>query len=160
MCKIITEKKGSCPWAFGLCGLDSHISNKMLHMKTKTLQAVAFYLIFLTMFLLFSLETFKEYLANRTSFKVTREPLSVQDLPTIITCLEYPYGHFRLNYGQDLSIDVIVINQEVNKTITLQSKNSSLTMFGLQLNFFLFDTKKFLFYFLVHKNKKNLVYSR
>ena len=59
--------------------------------------------------LIFSWETVKEYFSGSTSYSVTKEPVTLHDLPTIAICWQFSFE--RVVYGQHFNMRVKIGNE-------------------------------------------------
>ena len=94
------------------------------------------YLLLLTGSSLFLYQTFQEYLQGSTFYSVSREPLTLHDLPTLTVCwkvLEWNHMGFQREYGKDFTIHVRVLEKE-EKIVTLIEDQSVPTLFSLRIH--------------------------
>ena len=66
-------------------------------------------------------ETWEEYSDGTTSFSVTREPMSLSDLPTIIAC--WFDASRRYKYGDDLEVEVKILEKDEKAVTLLEDKH-------------------------------------
>ena len=93
------------------------------------------YLLLLAGSTIFIYETFQEYLQASTFYSVTKEPLTLNDLPTLTLCwVLWPYGKIQKSvYGKNFTIDVRVLEKQA-KIITLIENQHVPTIFGLKIH--------------------------
>ena len=105
------------------------------------------YLALSTLCLVFVLQTIQEYNNGTTSFEVSQEPITLNDLPTFIICWNtFHYGwnssarkyyligfDNKYTYGLNLSIDLNVQETD-SRTITLRENEYISTLFGLEFH--------------------------
>ena len=69
-------------------------------MKIRRIIELVLYLILFTIALVNVLDTFKQYMERNTSYLVSKEPISLNDLPTLT--FTYEYSDFALHTGQNI----------------------------------------------------------
>ena len=108
---------------------------------------VLLYLALSTLCLVFVLQTIQEYNNGTTSFEVSQEPITLNDLPTFIICWNtFHYGwnssarkyyligfDNKYTYGLNLSID-LKVQETDSRTITLRENEYISTLFGLEFH--------------------------
>ena len=84
--------------------------------------------------LLFSLRSVQDYLAGNTSYSLSKEDISLKDLPTLSICLEfYDNEQGWLTYGADFNMTV-KISESKNKTVQLVEDESVQTLYSLKFH--------------------------
>ena len=106
---------------------------------------VFLYLSLLAGGLLFCWKNVHEYQLGATGYSASKEPISLNDLPTLVTCLDIKYLELlpfnKLTYGTNLVADFKVSHQETKfsnltekgKTVTLIQNKRVQTLFGLAI---------------------------
>ena len=91
------------------------------------------YLVLLVGGLVFVQTSWQDYIAGKTDVSVSKEPLSLKDLPTLTMCLVFDKTEW-LIYGQNYTIDVS-ISETKNQTITLEENKWVKALFSLEFHF-------------------------
>ena len=65
------------------------------------------YVIFIALAAFFLSGMIEEYLEGNTSFSITQQPMSKEDLPTVTVCLNSESSAVKMRYGRDLTIQTI-----------------------------------------------------
>ena len=68
---------------------------------------VIIYVIFISLAAFFLSGMIKEYLEDNTSFSITQQSMSKEDLPTVTMCLKSESSAIKMRYGRDLTIQTI-----------------------------------------------------
>ena len=79
---------------------------KVLNVFTKFLN-VLLYLVFTAGAIAFVSQSIREYLEFKTSLLVTKEPITLHDLPTVMLCFTIHEWGIKRNYGQDFVIKLL-----------------------------------------------------
>ena len=116
----------------------TEVDTDSLSSKTKLglLMKMLLYLGLLICALKFCNKSIKEYKKGSTSYSVSKQQISLKDLPTLIIC--WPVGEVygknvsKEIYGEDFTIDVKVIEKQ-EKTVTLSEHESIPTILGLSI---------------------------
>ena len=91
------------------------------------------YIFLLVAPVIFVKENFEDYLKDGTSYAITQEPLSLDDLPTVTLCWRITKYIKWSVYEKDVTIDAKVFeNQE--KTVTLSLNQSVQSLYGIEMS--------------------------
>ena len=103
---------------------------------------ILFYLSLLGGSVSFVWQTIKEYRDGATSYTETKEPVSLEDIPTLITCLSFEndglftfpaeLSLFPMTYGKDVVIHATILEKET-KTVVLLKDQHVQTLLGLDI---------------------------
>ena len=103
---------------------------KVLNLLTKSLN-VLLYLVFTAGAIAFVSQSIREYLEFKTSLLVTKEPITLDDLPTVMLCFTIHEWGIKRNYGQDFVIETLVWNK--GQKVTLEEKTVAEPFPGLEV---------------------------
>ena len=101
--------------------------------KSKTVLEAILYLGLLIGGLVFVSKDIKDYLSGTTNYSISKEPLTLKDLPTLTVCLSVRHQHEKIIYGPDFSID-IRITHIGESNATLQENKYVEVMSGLKIH--------------------------
>ena len=83
--------------------------------------------------LFFIREPFKDYMEGNTSYAVTKEPISIFDLPTLTFCITFDQKHGFFTYGKDFFLEFTIVEDQ-GKTTILEENKSVQTLFNLKIH--------------------------
>ena len=98
----------------------------------------AFYVIFYILLLLggcgYAWTVYKEYQKGNTSHSVSKEPISLLDIPTVTFCLDFKYSKYQssIMYGKHFLVDANIFETDF-KTETLIEDKDIPHLFGLKV---------------------------
>ena len=94
---------------------------------------ILLHLTLLAISLVFVERSIKDYLSNVTSYSVSREHISLADLPTLTMCLQFDDTHEKFVYGKDFVIDFKLSERKEN-SVALTLNKSLETIFSVVLH--------------------------
>ena len=94
----------------------------------KTILQALFYFIFWIIAFMFLQQTVYEYMEKRTSYSVKYEAITLQDLPTVLVCVNND-----MIYSENISIDVRIFGEQSEANWTLSLGGNVVTGSSLQL---------------------------
>ena len=83
------------------------MKNQRKYLKMLKPIKVIIYVIFISLAAFFLSGMIKEYLEDNTSFSITQQSMSKEDLPTVTMCLKSESSAIKMRYGRDLTIQTI-----------------------------------------------------
>ena len=110
----------------------------------KKLQENFVYVVLFLSSLVFIWQCIIEYCAGNTSLSVTRDHITLSDLPTLTICFNFPdvsdnaknkiqYGEFE--YGKDFFTEVRMFDDEKEAIVRLKENSFVESLFGAEIHF-------------------------
>ena len=111
-------------------------TNKRMSIVRKVFKALLYVTLFGAGSFIFAWGSIKEYLEDKTYYLPEKRPITLSDLPTLVSCWSlYERQNYRRDvYGKDFTIDVKVYDDRRQKTVTLQENQSTRSLFGIDIH--------------------------
>ena len=118
-------------------------TKKRMSIVRKVLKALLYVTLFGAGSFIFAWGSIKEYLEDKTYYLPEKRPITLSDLPTLVSCWSlYESQNYRRDvYGKDFTIDVKVYDDRRQKTVTLQENQSTRSLFDIDIHLTQLRTK-------------------
>ena len=129
---FITSSSKLFSWMTSLdkCSIDIAFTT---HNLKKAVKVILYILLLLGSFD-YAWNVYGEYQKGDTSYSVSKEPISLLDLPTVTFCLDFKYSKFSsiIMYGKHFMVDADIFEKDF-KTVTLVEDTYIPHLFGLKI---------------------------